>query len=322
MAKKKVRGTVMSFRDEDESPDDKLVRGSVPVDKGTPMRVFGYCRASTMKQAESPETQKGLIAKYCEFMGMPVPKSYYVDPGVSGKVPIGERPAGGVLLGQLKHGDHVVVAKVDRMFRRLSDAATVLDQFERNGIRLHICNLMGGAIDLSSPIGRFLIHILAAFAEMERSFIRERIKDGVARARQKDIRPGLARLGFKKVKAWDKTKNRYVKISVKDDEERAVMGEILKMRLDGMTFKEISDLLTFDRKLKTKHNADWTIMRVWKAFRAELILQAAESSNAYRRPLNEEHFEVAGDADDDVEDEDGCDDEDDSDTYDIEGDDD
>jgi DNA invertase Pin-like site-specific DNA recombinase len=257
---------------------ERLIQVGVPIETDTPGRVIGYCRASTVKQSESPETQKGLIAKYCEFMGLETPKTYYVDPGVSGKVPIGERPAGGVMMGQLKRGDHVVVAKVDRMFRRLSDAASVLDQFERAGIRLHICNLMGGAIDLSSPIGRFLLHILAAFAEMERSFIQERIKDGIARARQKEIRPGRPRFGFKKVKAWDRARNRYVKVCVRDDEERKIMGEIVVMRIQGMTLKQISDEFTFVRKMRTKNGGEWSICRVHSAWRAELLLQAAEST--------------------------------------------
>jgi DNA invertase Pin-like site-specific DNA recombinase len=261
---------------DDRDPADLGGTGGL-IDRSRPIRVFGYCRASTVKQSESPETQKGLITQYCKFMNLPEPSAYYVDPGVSGKVPINERPAGGVMIARLKCGDHVIVAKVDRMFRRLSDAATVLDRFERAGVRLHICNLMGGAIDLSSPIGRFLIHILAAFAEMERAFIAERIKEGVARARTRGINPGRARFGFKKVRAWDRVKNKYLKIDVPDPDERATMAEIVKMRMSGMTFRAIANELTYVRKVRTGRGGEWIVTNVFGAFKAELLLQAAEA---------------------------------------------
>ena len=136
-----------------------------------PPRVFGYPRASTKKQVESPETQKDMIKKYAVFNGLG-DVTFFVDAATSGKVSWEERDAGKELFRQLRRGDHVVLTKLDRAFRKLSDCVTVLEKFERMGVKLHICNLMGGAIDLSSPMGRFMIHILAAFAELERAGLR------------------------------------------------------------------------------------------------------------------------------------------------------
>ena len=140
---------------------------------GRLMAVYGYPRASTKKQVDSPETQMDNIRKYADLHGLGE-VTFFVDAAKTGKVPWQDREAGRELFAQLKPGDHVIIAKLDRAFRRLSDCVVVLEQFERMGIKLHVVNLLGGAIDLSSPMGRFLIHILAAFAELERAFISER----------------------------------------------------------------------------------------------------------------------------------------------------
>ena len=91
------------------------------------------------------------------------------------------------------------------------------------GIKLHVANLLGGAIDLSSPMGRFLIHILAAFAELERAFISERTRDGLANRKRK----GAAYTNFPGYgMRWEKRRvdGKLAKVKVGDDQEREVMA--------------------------------------------------------------------------------------------------
>jgi DNA invertase Pin-like site-specific DNA recombinase len=163
--------------------------------------------------------------------------TFFVDAARSGKVPWEEREANKAPFEQLRPGDHLIIAKLVRAFRCLSDWVAVLERFERMKIRLHIVNLLGDAIDLSSPMGRFLIHILAAFAELKRAFISERTKDGLARRKTRNV----ARTRFTGYRfRW-----------------RAV-------RVNGtptLPWKEIADHLTYDLKLRT---------RVRRACRAEL----------------------------------------------------
>ena len=56
-------------------------------------RVLGYCRASTRKQVDSPEVQRGKIQDYAAFHKLGV-VTCFVDPAKSGKVPWEEREAG------------------------------------------------------------------------------------------------------------------------------------------------------------------------------------------------------------------------------------
>ncbi len=247
-------------------------------------RVFGYARASTRTQVESPETQRDSIAKYAALHGLGE-VTCFVDAAKSGKVPWADRDAGKALFAQIRPGDHVVIAKLDRAFRRLADCVVVLEKFERMGVKLHVVNLLGGAIDLSSPMGRFMIHILAAFAELERAFISERTKDGLARRKGRRVAhcryPGYGRRWAKQI-----VDGKVARVAVTDEEERAVMRSILGWRTQDppLTWKEIADRLTYDLKLKTKEGRPWDQNRVRRACEAEMNLRLAERTETITSP--------------------------------------
>ena len=240
-------------------------------------QVLGYGRASTKKQVESPETQKDTMKRYAEFNRMEElgPPTFFIDAAKSGKIAWEERPAGAALFKTLRRGDHVIISKLDRAFRRLSDCVLVLDRFERMGVKLHICNLMGGAIDLSSPMGRFMIHILAAFAELERSFISERTKDGMANCKRKGTaRSRFPGYGFKWEKRW--VDGKLAKVPVADPAEREVMGSIVEWRMRGnLSWDEIRDHLR-TLKITTREGKEWDANRIRRTFKAELKLQLGE----------------------------------------------
>ena len=239
-------------------------------------RVLGYCRASTKRQVDSPETQRQHIKRYAELNQLGEP-AYFVDSSKSGKIAWDERDVGRELFSQVRPGDHVIIAKLDRAFRRLADCVQVLEKFERMGVKIHICNLMGGAIDLSSPMGRFFIHVLAAFAELERAFISERTKDGLARKRRAGVAHARhAGYGFTWKKVW--VGGKLVKVREPEDDERSVMRLIVQWRMQDspLSWHEIATQLTDTLKFKTKDNGIWDVNRVRRACEAELRLQGLE----------------------------------------------
>ena len=246
-------------------------------DGDTP-RVFGYARASTKRQVDSPEIQQESMKKYGAMLDLPA-LTFFVDAAKSGKIPWEERDAGRELFRQLRAGDHIVIAKLDRAFRKLSDCVLVLEKLERMGVKLHICNLLGGAIDLSSPMGRFLIHILAAFAELERAFISERTKDGLVGKKVGGFahtrHPGY---GFR----WEQRQigGKSAKIKVRDDDERAVMRSIVQWRLQDvpLSWEAIRTHLSSTLKLRTKDGGEWNCERIRRAYHAELRLRITEQS--------------------------------------------
>jgi len=247
--------------------------------KQTPDRdpkTFGYARASTDTQEESADTQKGIIAAYAARAGLG-DVTYFVDAATSGKTAIDSRIAGKELLRQIRPGDSFVISKLDRAFRSLKDCAIVLDRFERLGIKLHICNFMGGAVDLSHPMSKAMVQMLAVFAELEAKNISERTKEGLAKRKRKNVAhtrfPGY---GFR----WKKVQieGKWTKVRERDDGERNVMRSILSWRMQDqpLSWKEISDHLTYTLKIKTKDGSQWDVNRVRRACQAELLLLQTE----------------------------------------------
>ena len=104
-----------------------------------------------------------------------------VEEGVSGSIPVEERPVGGALFARLQKGDIVIAAKLDRLFRSALDALKVVESLKTRGVKLHLLDL-GGDI-AGNGLSKLFLTIAAAFAEAERDRIRERI--GQVKADQK-----------------------------------------------------------------------------------------------------------------------------------------
>ena len=91
-----------------------------------------------------------------------------------------DRPGLAAALSHLRRGDTLVVWRLDRLGRTTHQLVNLLEQFEREGVRLR--SLQDG-IDPASVMGKAMLQIGAVFAEMERNLLRERTKAGLAAAR-------------------------------------------------------------------------------------------------------------------------------------------
>jgi DNA invertase Pin-like site-specific DNA recombinase len=250
---------------------------------------YGYIRVSTDKQALSPEGQRNVIEATATRMGHRIDAWFQDAPvrnkdgswndAVSGKVPLGDRTAGKELVARLKTGDVVFVAKVDRAFRKLSDCVIMLDRWERIGVGLMLCDFPMLS-DLANPFGKAMIQLVAVFAEIERKLISQRTKEALAlRKRKGQANSRYAGYGFTFERRWDRERGKYVKVKVACPEERSLMQQIVKWKLDGYTWDAIS--LHFDKlKIVTKHETPWSRSRIFRAFRAELHLQASENGKS------------------------------------------
>jgi putative DNA-invertase from lambdoid prophage Rac len=139
------------------------------------MTTYGYTRVSTGRQHEdglSLDVQNRTLAGYAMMHGLEITQTF-VEGGVSGSVPLAERPQGSLLLAALKPGDTVITPKLDRMFRSARDALNVLEDLKKQNIRLHMIDL-GGDVT-GNGISKLVFTILSAVAEAERDRIRERI---------------------------------------------------------------------------------------------------------------------------------------------------
>jgi len=142
-----------------------------------PRHVYGYARVSTTQQADEGESlavQQRQIEGYAKMQGLELAK-VFVERGVSGSKPLGDRPEGRALLGLLQPGDVVITAKLDRMFRSALDALDVLAKLKDQAISLHMIDLGGDTT--GNGVSKLVFTILSAVAEAERERTRERITE-------------------------------------------------------------------------------------------------------------------------------------------------
>jgi DNA invertase Pin-like site-specific DNA recombinase len=148
------------------------------------MRAALYARTSTAEQ--STDNQIPALRDFCARRGWSVVLEY-VDAGISGTVD--ERPALDAMRRDARRGrfDVVVAWRLDRVGRSLRALVMFLDELQLAGIAFASVD---DGIDLSTPAGRFMGHVLAALAEYERAVIVERVRLGLARARRQGTRLG------------------------------------------------------------------------------------------------------------------------------------
>ena len=92
-----------------------------------------------------------------------------------------ERPQLKAMLQDLKENDVVVVKSLDRLSRSTMDLLSISKEIESKGATLKV---LDKDIDTSTPIGKFFLTMLGAVAELERENINQRVKEGVAIAKE------------------------------------------------------------------------------------------------------------------------------------------
>lgn len=133
------------------------------------MALIGYARISTLEQMVTSQ-RDALAAAGCERI--------FEDLGVSGSVE--RRPGLDAALAFLQTGDVLVVVRLDRLGRSTRHTLAFLHNLSGRGVEFRS---LREAINTSGPMGRAMLTILAAFAELERDMIRERTTAGLAAAR-------------------------------------------------------------------------------------------------------------------------------------------
>jgi putative DNA-invertase from lambdoid prophage Rac len=198
------------------------------------VRVFGYSRVSTSEQADegvSLAAQQQQIAGYSMMMGWKVAE-HFIERGVSGSIPLADRPEGKRLLATVGKGDVIVTAKLDRAFRSAADALAVLKECKADGIGLHMIDL-GGDVT-GNGISKMVFTILAAVAEGERDRLRERIRDAKRHLASQGVYSGGKRpFGYDVVQDGD------VSRLVPNATEMAVIERMKAMRRDRATYRAI-----------------------------------------------------------------------------------
>ena len=147
-----------------------------------PKKAAVYCRVSSEAQQERQtiETQVEFAHKYCDLNGIEI-TTIYRDDGITGTLPMQDRPAGGQLLEDAKEGhfDLLLIFKLDRLGRSTRVILNAVHDLDGMGV---LVRSMTEPFDTSDASGRFLLTILAGVADLERSNILQRMALGTDRA--------------------------------------------------------------------------------------------------------------------------------------------
>ena len=158
---------------------------------GGPFRCGIYARKSSEEGLEQGFNSLHAQREACQAYvlsqageGWSALKTVYDDGGFSGGSM--ERPGLRALLDDIAKGqiDIVVVYKVDRLTRSLTDFAKIVEAFERQGVSFVSVTQ---AFNTTTSMGRLTLNVLLSFAQFEREVTGERIRDKIAASKAKGM---------------------------------------------------------------------------------------------------------------------------------------
>lgn len=204
-----------------------------------------YVRVSTDEQVRggvSLEAQEERLRAYCLASGLELVQLVREE-GVSGAKALDTRPGGKDLLelASARRVHHVIALKLDRLFRDAQDALYQTRNWDRAGIALHLVDLGGQSINTHSAIGRMLLTLLAAFAELERNLISERTAAALAHKKRHGQVYGAVPFGFE----------RRGQTLIPIAQEQVIVRIMRSWRDAGQSYRQIAAALN-DREIPAK----------------------------------------------------------------------
>ena len=144
------------------------------------MRLFGYARVSTSRQALDSQV------RVLQEAGVKAHRIFTDQ--VSGRSL--ERPGLNTLQQKVENDDVILVRKLDRLGRNTADMIRLIQEFDQNGVAVRF---LDDGITTEGTMGRMVVTILSAVAQAERERILERTNEGRLEAKAKGVRMGRKR---------------------------------------------------------------------------------------------------------------------------------
>ena len=144
-----------------------------------------YARVSTKDKEQNPENQLIRLREYCKARDWSFKE--YVDFASGAKK---DRPGLKSIMSDLDHLDGILVLRLDRFGRSLQNLLENLHQIRSRGKFFEAIDQGLKISEKKDPMNDFMLAILGAAAEFERELISERVRDGMARARNENKKIG------------------------------------------------------------------------------------------------------------------------------------
>ena len=147
------------------------------------MTLYGYARVSTDEQTTALQLDALRAAGVSEG-------NVFADDGVSGSTVASSRASFKRLLSVLVPGDTLVVYSVSRVGRSTADVLGLLTALGKRGV---LFRSLTEPFDTTTPMGTFVLTVLAAVAQLDREMLSERTKAGLAASRARGTKLGRPR---------------------------------------------------------------------------------------------------------------------------------
>ncbi len=185
--------------------------------------LIGYQRSSTTEQEAGLEAQRrDLRAAGVERLFSEMVSS------------VAKRQELEAALDYVRDGDTLVVTKLDRLARSVTDLLAIVAKLDAKKVGLRVLSMGGSQVDTNSPTGRLMLTMLGAVAEFERALMLERQREGIQKAKREGRYKGRAPTARKQATEIRRLRDEGVKaseIAKKLGVGRASVYRVLK---DGM----------------------------------------------------------------------------------------
>lgn len=223
-----------------------LIEGEENIMLEEQLRVAIYCRVSTKEQAEegySVDEQERIIREFCEKQNFIV-VSVYSDRGISGKNIVG-RPALKKLLDDASNKnkifDMVMVWKINRISRKVSDTLKIAEILEKNNITF---KSYSENFENTTPAGKMQFQMMAMVAEFERGTIAQNVKMGMMARAREGRWCGNKVLGYDIVEMKNsKSKKRKETELIINENEAKIVRTIFQEYANGKGYKAIVNMI-------------------------------------------------------------------------------
>jgi DNA invertase Pin-like site-specific DNA recombinase len=167
------------------------------------MAQVAYIRVSSVGQSLDVQRDK--------MLGLGIDREHIFEEKRSGLD--NTRPALRDAIRFARKGDEFIVSRIDRLARSASDLLNIVKELEAKGVTFKVLDQQ---IDTSTSTGKLLLGMLALIAEFETDIRKERQMDGIAKAKEKNVKFGRKKLATP-----------------------TVVSDIGAMRNDGVLIKDI-----------------------------------------------------------------------------------
>ena len=156
---------------------------SIYTEEVTEVDVYVRVSSEDQQERETIENQIEFAIKYCDLHKLTI-REWYKDDGITGTIPLEDRPDGKRLIENAQAGKVklLLIYNMKRLGRKARVTLDAVYQLEQHGVMIRS---MTEPFDTGTPVGRFIITVLAGQAELDRDTTLEVMWHGANRAARK-----------------------------------------------------------------------------------------------------------------------------------------